>query len=128
TTRLRRGSRTAGPYSFRRRGQADLPRPSTSPPVARPGMRSDPQPLRGLAPSLARVPRLPDGHLSLVEHAIHGADERGNEGRALPVRMGRNRESEVRRQAFGDLRPRTPVRPTVVRASVVLLEERTVAG
>src|SRR5436853_3185306 len=42
--------------------------------------------------------------------------------------MGRNRESEVRRQAFGDLRPRAPVRPTVVRASVVLLEERAVAG
>src|SRR5947199_205983 len=36
--------------------------------------------------------------------------------------------ARVRRQAFSDLRPRTPIRPTVVRASVVLLEERTVAG
>src|SRR5437016_4759259 len=42
--------------------------------------------------------------------------------------MDRNRESEVRRQAFGDLRPCTPVRPAVVRASMVLLEERAVAG
>src|SRR5207247_8023481 len=98
--------------------------PPSHPPCSLPDPPAPPCP----APNSCRRPPSPSRQPVPCEPPASCADERGNEGRALPVGMGRNRESEVRRQAFSDLRPCTPIRPTVVRASVVLLEERTVAG
>src|SRR5437899_179317 len=80
------------------------------------------------APRSAAVRRLPDGHLAFREHAILGTDERGDECGMLRMRMSRNREPELRREAFGDFRPPAAVGPAVVRPAMILLEDRAVSG